>query len=654
MRIKKRILSIVFSCVMILSLLVGVVPMEAQAASFYQPIIDKDSIQLYDSGCLKEITVTVQTSGSYGEAYGRIGVHKAETSYNWNHRFISSGCTTWPEEDEFITKDPTFLAFAKGEPFLWTDQQKHTVTVGFDDGEVNLSTTGTYYIYLWTISNQFGIYTDALIGTLGTENGVLKDSSGNTLIDSSATQPSGGNNGGNNDEEVTYNITLDRTNYIDGWVWMSTYNNEKSNVKDTEINNDTIVMPDGGYVRVFADSKFDVVAEGATISEMINSGEEGYYYEITNIKKDTTVVVNKKQDVQTHTHSLTKVPAKAATCTKEGNKEYYKCLGCDNLFTDDKGTTTTTVKEAEIKALGHDWSGKWIVTKEATETADGKKETLCTRDCGQKKVASIPIIGTKDDNGSLEKDAEVEKDSPVKEVTLNNSKKQLLEEGKIFTDTEKNQIANGADARVWIEISKTNESDIASTDKAKIEQEADKIMGDNSKVTYFDAELFKQIGNGDKQEITEPGVVMKITIKIPDSLLNKDKTLSREYKIIRLHEGKVDIIEGKFDLATGEFTFESDKFSTYAIIYKDVAVKNDNTDSDDDEKKNDNKNDDKTSDNKKKGTTVSDNTDAINPQNNDEEETPKTGDSNTALYSFMLMILSGLGIVSCSRKMKKN
>lgn len=153
-------------------------------------------------------------------------------------------------------------------------------------------------------------------------------------------------------------------------------------------------------------------------------------------------------------------------------------------------------------------------------------------------------------------------------------------------------------------------------------------MGNNPTITYFDADLFKQVGSGVKQQITEPGIAMKITIVIPDELLNADKTVSREYKIIRLHEGQVDVINGTFDSTTGEFTFETDKFSTYAIVYKDVPVNDDD-------------------DNSTPG-----DTDVIKPEDDKKDEVPKTGDSNTTLYSFILMLLGGLGIIICSGKKK--
>ena len=58
-------------------------------------------------------------------------------------------------------------------------------------------------------------------------------------------------------------------------------------------------------------------------------------------------------------------------------------------------------------------------------------------------------------------------------------------------------------------------------------------------------------------------------------MLNHDKTIVREYKIIRLHydvttgESMVDVLYGDFNAATSEFEFKTDKFSTYAIAYSD-------------------------------------------------------------------------------------
>ncbi|GEM_PF-5706932 len=54
-----------------------------------------------------------------------------------------------------------------------------------------------------------------------------------------------------------------------------------------------------------------------------------------------------------HTHNLTLVPAKAATCTAAGNSAYYTCSGCDKIFSDENGETETTLQDVTIAALGH-------------------------------------------------------------------------------------------------------------------------------------------------------------------------------------------------------------------------------------------------------------------------------------------------------------
>ena len=49
-------------------------------------------------------------------------------------------------------------------------------------------------------------------------------------------------------------------------------------------------------------------------------------------------------------------------------------------------------------------------------------------------------------------------------------------------------------------------------------------------------------------------------------------SVTRTYKIVRVHEGETSIIDVEFNEDTGEITFETDKFSTYALIYNDVQV----------------------------------------------------------------------------------
>ncbi len=55
-----------------------------------------------------------------------------------------------------------------------------------------------------------------------------------------------------------------------------------------------------------------------------------------------------------HTHSMSKTQAKDATCTEDGNNEYYTCSTCNKVFKDIEGKNETTVEAETIKA-GHDY-----------------------------------------------------------------------------------------------------------------------------------------------------------------------------------------------------------------------------------------------------------------------------------------------------------
>ena len=91
---------------------------------------------------------------------------------------------------------------------------------------------------------------------------------------------------------------------------------------------------------------------------------------------------------------------------------------------------------------------------------------------------------------------------------------------------------------------------------------------------YIDISLYKYMT---VDGVTDNGVQLhstadkiKIAVQIPENLINKDSKVERTYYIIRYHDGKAEIIEGTYDEKTQTFTFETDKFSDYAIAYKDV------------------------------------------------------------------------------------
>ena len=97
----------------------------------------------------------------------------------------------------------------------------------------------------------------------------------------------------------------------------------------------------------------------ATCTEV---GTTTYTAKVTNptTGKDLTAAKD-VQDIPALSHDMTQVAAKAATCTEDGNNEYYVCKRCNNVFKDALGNTMTTVEDETIKAPGtHDFRGTWF------------------------------------------------------------------------------------------------------------------------------------------------------------------------------------------------------------------------------------------------------------------------------------------------------
>ena len=58
-------------------------------------------------------------------------------------------------------------------------------------------------------------------------------------------------------------------------------------------------------------------------------------------------------------HSLVKTDEKAPTCTDNGNRAYWTCTECKNIFSDDAGLNPTTLADVTVFATGHTWLNDW-------------------------------------------------------------------------------------------------------------------------------------------------------------------------------------------------------------------------------------------------------------------------------------------------------
>ena len=183
----------------------------------------------------------------------------------------------------------------------------------------------------------------------------------------------------------------------------------------------------------------------------------------------------------------------------------------------------------------------------------------------------------------------------------------LLIENKEITANELSEVAEGKKIEIVLEVkeAQTNELIETNTKGYKVGK-------------YLDITLNK-IVNGTSESIHELTKKLKISIELPTELINKDKTITRTYFIARSHNGKVDILETNYDEKTNKLTFETDKFSDYAIIYKDK---------------------------KELKTTV---TTSINKSNTKQTTKAKTGD-NANIIGLMMLLVSSMFVMVFVRK----
>ena len=109
----------------------------------------------------------------------------------------------------------------------------------------------------------------------------------------------------------------------------------------------------------------------------------------------------KTEEIKVLGHDTSKVDAKDATCTADGNKEYYTCSRCDKLFEDKDAKTETTVAEVTIKAA-HSWNADFTIDEAATCEEAGSKSIHCSK-CDEKKdVTTIDALGHKFTNKTVD------------------------------------------------------------------------------------------------------------------------------------------------------------------------------------------------------------------------------------------------------------
>ena len=224
----------------------------------------------------------------------------------------------------------------------------------------------------------------------------------------------------------------------------------------------------------------------------------------------------------------------------------------------------------------------------------------------------------------------------------------LVNSGDITAD-ELVQIANGASVDIVLTVKEANVTDEVKTAMAQAAK-------GYTTGQYLDISLFKYMTvNGKRQPdvaLHTTTNALTISVVVPDALINTNSAVNRTYCIVRNHEGTITVLDAAFDAASKTLTFKTDRFSDYAIAYKDTAVPS----SGNNPGSNNSSNDSETKKNEVAPTPAPTPTPTQTPANTAKPSTitatPQTGDtSNPTLYVVLLVAsLLGLAVVFVCKK----
>ena len=360
---------------------------------------------------------------------------------------------------------------------------------------------------------------------------------------------------------------------------------------------------------------------------------DGYTGDI--VCKDCDTLVKKGETIKASGHDVKVVDTKSATCTTDGytgdkvckiceitveKGEVVKAVGHDIKIVDTKSATcttdgytgdkvckicVTTVEKGEvIKATGH-VNTKVVDRKATTCTADGYTgDVLCT-DCDKivDKGEVVKTTGHKYvDNECLyckgklvvaDKKEEVDTSKPVEKVTP------VVKQDAVEIATK--AVVNVIEAIISNKVTEEVKAAVSEETIAKIKEAVDEgkqittevvanvvtedtiqtevvkeikaaIGTEGTVAQYLDLSIMIQAvaDNGDATNLgtlNELGEKLTFTIAVPADLVKA----GREFYVVRVHEGEVD----KLTVTKNEdetYSFETDKFSTYALVYEDIAT----------------------------------------------------------------------------------
>ena len=145
--------------------------------------------------------------------------------------------------------------------------------------------------------------------------------------------------------------------------------------------------------------------------------------------------------------------------------------------------------------------------------------------------------------------------------------------GKVLDNEAMDLVKGGMEASIWLESSRG----VTDADAAAIAG----ALGDWTLAEEIDLALFYKV-DGKTVQVHEANEPLVVSLTLPDSTTGDTSKKTRSYEVIRVHDGKASVIPSSFDADAKTLTFETDRFSAYAVAYKDATENDGKTPAQDD------------------------------------------------------------------------
>ena len=260
---------------------------------------------------------------------------------------------------------------------------------------------------------------------------------------------------------------------------------------------------------------------------------------------------------------------KKATVTPTGAYKIHGAEDPELTWTAEGLVPGDSLKGIVIKRTAGAEVGTYEITAEQTENANPNYDLTF----GKAVFTIIPAasdekleLGKGKITLKVETDQGISAEMGISETEL---LRMLIKNGTV-TSEELVQMVNGASMELVLTVKEIT-SEVSETSKELFQ----KAAGDYTIGQYLDISIFKYLivdgVRGEAQPVHETGEKLALSIRISDSLINKAENTERSYLVLRNHEGTVETVNGTYQADTQTYRFASEKFSDYAIAYKDTV-----------------------------------------------------------------------------------